>query len=98
MGLFTDHMYADWYGNAIEVEAKVAGLDSRIEYSLFINGQRVDTAYAMMGKFTLRGEVSVNSEKYPAIVWVKQGLFGTTYHLEINGQTFKMQKAQKRRH
>ena len=97
MGFFTDHMRTDWYGQVIEVEAKIAGLDSRIEFSLFINGQRVDTAYAMMGGFTLRGEVQADGRVYPVVVWVRQKMFGTSYNLEINGQTFKMQKAPKRK-
>ena len=96
MGLFTDHKRTEWQGNVIEVEAKIAGLDGRIEFSLFVNSRRVDTAYAAFGKFTLRGEVPSGDTTIPITVWVHQKAFGTKYLLEIAGSKLEMQNAPKR--
>jgi hypothetical protein len=95
MGLFSDHRKIKWNGHVIEVESRVAGLYGNAEYSLIVDGRKVDTIHGTMGTFSLRGEapLSEGGKVVPLVVRIKQGVFSSKYFLEVEGSTQEIGKA-----
>ncbi|PKN77818.1 MAG: hypothetical protein CVU48_10280 [Candidatus Cloacimonetes bacterium HGW-Cloacimonetes-1] len=91
MGLFQDHSYCEVdVENKIEVEARVTGFGA--EYSLIINDQRADRLSGISGNFILRGLLKTSESERTVLVFIHQGLFGTKYKLEIDGQEYPLTK------
>ena len=84
MGILSDHQFAEYKGNSIEVDCTSGMLT--VSFSLIINGKRVDSTKApMVGVATLRGTIDIEDGKeIPVRVNIKQGL-GTKYTLEVDG-------------
>lgn len=95
MAVMSETVKATYEGNEIDVEARVTNIVGTAQYSLFINGERVDETEGTHGKFTLRGRLpaAATGEAKQVIVQIDQGVLSTDYVLEVDGEKHPMTKS-----
>jgi hypothetical protein len=93
MGLFSDHFRMDYEGHVIEVETRTVGLLLPLaRFALIIDNRRVEDLEAVLGWFSLRGQLesATGTPGKPIAVRIRQGLFGTKAFLEVDQQSLRM--------
>ena len=98
MGYISKNLYLVYKNHKIEVEA-ITGMFFKDEYSLIIDGKRVDTVHRMLNA-VLRGQLVVKEGQQPMpikvevkknlLTYLSGGQIGLQAFVEIEGQKYLM--------